>query len=219
MPNVTSMILVFDREGSIFTLLRELDLGLPLWRVTDPSRLEHVEQIELAVVASYADVPWDLLSSSDAPFDAIVLTDHFDEAEALDALGRGLSGYMDARGKPQALKAAIQGCLAGEPAYERRLVGRWLRGQRSCARSHCNAARLTERQQQVLHLVAQGLADKEIAERLGIATATAQKHVTNILERLHVTNRAAAAAAVCGLLTAPLRRLASVPQMGVPATA
>ncbi|MDQ6794715.1 MAG: LuxR C-terminal-related transcriptional regulator, partial [Chloroflexota bacterium] len=39
-----------------------------------------------------------------------------------------------------------------------------------------------------------GAADKEIARTLGITTATAQKHVTNLLRRLHVPNRAAAAA-------------------------
>ena len=67
-------------------------------------------------------------------------------------------------------------------------------------RSHASDRLLTARQRQVLELVAEGLADKEIGERLGIATVTAQKHVTNILERLHVPNRAAAAAAVCSLI-------------------
>ena len=43
-------------------------------------------------------------------------------------------------------------------------------------------------------LIARGAADKEIARSLGITTATAQKHVTNLLRRLNVPNRAAAVA-------------------------
>lgn len=205
------MILVFDKEGSTFATLRELDLGLPLWRVTDPSRLEKIDRIELAIVAAYGDVPWDLLSCAERPFDTMVLTKHFDEDEALDALGRGLVGYVDARSSSETLRLAIRDCLEGGQAHSPRIVGRWLRRQNSCARAHCNATRLTGRQREVLHLIAQGFADKEIGERLGIATATAQKHVTNILERLHVANRAAAAASVCGLaIMEPVRQLGSV---------
>lgn len=193
------MILVFDKEGAIFSTLRELELGLPLWRVTDPSRLESIDRIDLAIVAVYRDVPWDLLASAERPVDTMVLTKHFDEDEALDALARGLVGYVDATAGADSVRATIRGCLQGEPGYGPRVLGRWLHAQSSCVRAHCNATRLTDRQRQVLDLIAEGLADKEIAERLGIATATAQKHVTNILERLHVANRAAAAAAVCRL--------------------
>ncbi|HEY6957772.1 MAG TPA: response regulator transcription factor [Candidatus Limnocylindria bacterium] len=195
------MILVFDRDGAIFATLRELELDLPLWRVTDPSRLEKIDRIELAIVAVYEDVPWDLLASAERPFDTLVLTKRYDEDEALDALGRGLIGYLDANAAADSLRTAILSCLEGEPGYGPRVLGRWLHAQNTCVRAHCNVTRLTDRQREVLDLIAEGLADKEIAERLGIATATAQKHVTNILERLHVANRAAAAAAVCRLVT------------------
>lgn len=194
------MIMVFDREGSVFTMLRELDLGLPLWRVTDRTRLETVEHVELAIVADYRDVPWELLSGAEEPLATVVLTHRFDEDEALEAIGRGLIGYLDASGGHASLRTSIQHALDGEPAYGRKLLGRWLHEQTVCARAHCNAARLTDRQREVLRLIAEGFADKEIADRLGIATATAQKHVTNILERLGVANRAAAAAAVCQLV-------------------
>lgn len=205
------MILVFDRDGSIFSTLRELDLGLPLWRVQDPSRLEKVDRVELAIVSAFADVPWELIADAERPFETIVLTKRYDDAEALDALGRGLIGYIDVKAGEKHVRESIRGCLNGEPAYDPHVVGRWLRHRNSCARSHCNAGRLTERQREVLRLIAQGLADKEIAERLGIATATAQKHVTNILERLHVANRAAAAAAVCSLIVSePIHAIQSI---------
>lgn len=203
------MILVFDRDGSIFSTLRALDLGFPLWRVQDPSRLEKVDRVELAIVSAFSDVPWELIADADRSFETIVLTRRYDEAEALDALERGLIGYIDITAGEKHVRDSIRACLDGEPAYDPHIVGRWLRRQNSCARSHCNVRRLTERQREVLRLVAEGLADKEIAERLGIATATAQKHMTNILERLNVANRAAAAASVCSLiLTEPIRALA-----------
>ena len=72
--------------------------------------------------------------------------------------------------------------------------GRWLRS--------ADALPLTPRQRQVISLIARGAADKEIAESLGITTATAQKHVTNLLRRLKVPNRAAAVAVMAA--TSPL---------------
>jgi DNA-binding NarL/FixJ family response regulator len=52
--------------------------------------------------------------------------------------------------------------------------------------------RLTPRQRQIIELIARGMADKEIAATLGIATTTAEKHVAKLLDRLEVPNRAAA---------------------------
>ena len=193
------MILVFDARRTIFTRLLQLGLGVPLWHVSDPARLENVERVRLAVVAAYERVPWDLLPSQEG-FDLVVVTQRYATAEAAAAIERGLAGYLDADMEPASLRRAILGVLAGEPAYARSTIGGWLRRQRSCAEAHRSVAALTERQRQVVGMVAQGLADKEIAEQLGIATATAQKHVTNILERLRVTNRAAAAASTCPLL-------------------
>ena len=193
------VILVFDTEGAIFDTLRRLDLEVPLWRVTDRSRIEHADHVELAIVAAYSRGEWERLAAP-RQFDTMIVTTEFDADDALVALGRGFVGYMSDTTNPAALRATILGCLAGEPGYERRVLGRWIHAQIRCVRSHASDALLTARQRQVLNLVAEGLADKEIAERLGIATVTAQKHVTNILDRLRVPNRAAAVATVCGLI-------------------
>jgi DNA-binding NarL/FixJ family response regulator len=75
----------------------------------------------------------------------------------------------------------------------------WRRLERDAARS---VTALTPRQHEIVSLIARGATDKEIGAALGIATATAQKHVTNILQRLQVPNRAAAVAATAGLRTA-----------------
>jgi DNA-binding NarL/FixJ family response regulator len=54
---------------------------------------------------------------------------------------------------------------------------------------------LTDRQREVLTLIAEGLDNAEIAERLGISQRTARAHVSDVLRRLHVTNRTQAAVA------------------------
>ena len=67
-----------------------------------------------------------------------------------------------------------------------------------------NVPPLTPRQREVVMLIARGAADKEIGQALGIATATAQRHVSNVLRRLDVPNRAAAVGAVSGSLALKL---------------
>lgn len=66
--------------------------------------------------------------------------------------------------------------------------------QRQAARS--GAAYLTQRQRELVRLVAAGRTDRQIARQLGIAESTVRKHLQHVFERLQVTNRAAAAAAV-----------------------
>ena len=66
-------------------------------------------------------------------------------------------------------------------------------------------ARLTLREREILRLVDDGLSNKEIAQRLSLQTKTVKNHVSNILAKLGVANRAAAAAALRGS-RGPLRQ-------------
>lgn len=198
------MIVIFDERGEIFTKIRRLDLGLAIWLVNDPrglERLERLEQVDLGVVAQYEDARQDVVQlAEENRFGLLVLAERYDSDEAARSIDFGLVGYLHADMEPAALRRTILGVLAGEPAFARQIIGAWLRRQRTYFDARRGVAALTERQRQVVALIGQGLADKEIGERLGITTATAQKHVTNILDRLGVTNRAAAAAVTCSLL-------------------
>ena len=69
--------------------------------------------------------------------------------------------------------------------------------ERDGAASHA-LANLTTREREIARLVARGLANKQVAAKLGIATATVKDHVHNILEKTGFRNRAAIAAAVVG---------------------
>jgi len=56
----TSGVLVLDRTGAVFSLLRSLNLGVPLWRITTAAEIEHAD-ISLTVVAAYDETDWPLI--------------------------------------------------------------------------------------------------------------------------------------------------------------
>jgi len=196
-------ILVLDAEGTVFGRLRDLGLSGSLWRVTDPRRLAGVGGMDLGLYASAGRLDWSVADALIERCTTVVLAQDPQAADARDGLAHGLAGYLDAALPSDVLRRALSGVLRGELAYSRDVIGTWLRELRSPGRSPAAAA-LTPRQQQIVALIAQGASDKEIGGTLGIATATAQKHVTNILERLRVPNRAAAVAAVSSRLASRL---------------
>jgi DNA-binding NarL/FixJ family response regulator len=103
---------------------------------------------------------------------------------------------MDLGVSSRAMRRALVGALRGEPAYSRAVLSERIRIELGTAASRgARTLKLTPRQREVVALIATGASDKEIGTALGIATATAQKHVTHLLKRLDVPNRAAAVAA------------------------
>ncbi|MEK6227448.1 MAG: response regulator transcription factor [Chloroflexota bacterium] len=187
----TPGVLVVDRSGAVFSLLRSLNLGVPLWRITTAAEADHAD-ISLTVVATYEQTDWELIGELADNMTTVILTTNPSPSDAAHAVAMGVFGYVDTHLPSEALRRSILGALRGEHAYSRRILstliknGRWLRAS--------NALPLTPRQREVVMLIARGAADKEIARSLGITTATAQKHVTNLLRRLNVPNRAAAVA-------------------------
>ena len=190
-----SAVLVLDTDGTVFTRLREVGLPGSLWRVTDAKRLAGLGGMDLGIYAVNDRVDWAIADALGERCSTVILTKRPVTADARDGFAHGLAGYLDASLPTEVLRRALRGVLNGELAYSRDIIGAWLREMRSPSRTRAVAA-LTPRQQQIVALIAQGASDKEIGGTLGIATATAQKHVTNILERLRVPNRAAAVAAV-----------------------
>lgn len=193
-----SSVLVLDSIGSIFAALCELGMSASLWRVLEPRRLQALSGVDLAVLATYGRIDWGVADSLAERTPTLVIASHFDREEATTCFSRGLIGYLHAGLPSAALARALAGALRGEPAYGRDVTGTWLRARSAEATRAEETIDLTPRQRQIVALISRGATDKEIAGTLGIATATAQKHVTNILERLQVPNRAAAVAVVAG---------------------
>ncbi|MFF5201598.1 response regulator [Micromonospora sp. SD19] len=123
----------------------------------------------------------------------LVLTTFDTEADAFAALQAGASGFLLKNVPPEELLAAIRVVAQGDsvvaPSITRRLLDRFA-GQLGAAPSgDPRLAQLTEREREVLLLVAQGLSNAEIAARVHVAEATVKTHVGRILAKLQLRDR------------------------------
>jgi DNA-binding NarL/FixJ family response regulator len=110
-----------------------------------------------------------------------------------EALRSGASGFLLKDARPEDILNAVRVVAAGDallaPSVTRRLIER-LAAQPSTAHPPSSLTQLTERESAVLVLVAQGLSNAEIANRLHISLFTAKTHVSRILTKLHARDRA-----------------------------
>jgi DNA-binding NarL/FixJ family response regulator len=124
--------------------------------------------------------------------EVVVLTSFVDEEDVHAALAAGASGYLlkdrDADEVAAAIRAADQGELHLDPAVARRLTDSLRTSNREDP-----AAELTDREREILRLVAAGKANKQIAAELVISERTARTHVSNILRKLNLSSRTQAA--------------------------
>jgi DNA-binding NarL/FixJ family response regulator len=116
----------------------------------------------------------------------VVLTSFSDRERILAALDAGAVGYLLKDADPDELARAIRAAARGEaplhPRAARELLDR-----------HRGAPQLTDREHEILALVAQGLPNKLIARRLAISERTVKGHLTRVFERIGVTDRTQAA--------------------------
>lgn len=125
----------------------------------------------------------------------LVLTTYDVDAYVYEALRAGASGFLLKDAPRYQLLAAIRTVASGEtllaPAVTRRLVERHL--QRPGPNATAGAlADLTDRERQILELVARGLSNAEIAERLVLGESTVKTHVGRIFSKLGLRDRAQA---------------------------
>jgi DNA-binding NarL/FixJ family response regulator len=194
-------LLVVDADGGLFARIGTLELGIPMWRTArDPLELG-LDGSTLILLDSDQAPSWARVHEWIRCGPTVIATRQPTIPQALDALHAGALGYVDAATDDEALRRTLHGALRGESAFARSVLGVWLQYQRQ-PELPTMSARLTERQRQVVRLIAAGSTDREIALRLGIRQATAQKHVANTLRRLRVRNRAEAVGVI---LTDPFR--------------
>ncbi len=119
----------------------------------------------------------------------MVFTVHDDDLRVFEALKAGANGYMLKSSAPIALlegiRELVQGGAPMSASVARRLVDH-LRPATSHTTEH---EALTQREQGVLDLLAQGLLYKEIAEREGLSISTVKAHIHSIYKKLHVSSR------------------------------
>ena len=109
------------------------------------------------------------------------------------ALRAGASGFLLKETRPRDLLHAIEVVAAGEamitPSVTRRLIAEFA-ARRDPGQPPAALAALTDREREILRLVAQGLSNAEIAGRLVISPLTAKTHVSNVLRKLDCRDRA-----------------------------
>jgi DNA-binding NarL/FixJ family response regulator len=120
----------------------------------------------------------------------LVLTSFSDAERIVDALDAGAVGYMLKDAEPDDLIDAVRSVAQGDSPLHPR-VARQLLTARSARRS--TDQELTTREREVLGLVRDGLANKQIARRLGISERTVKAHLTSVFATIGVADRTAAA--------------------------
>ncbi|MET8349942.1 MULTISPECIES: response regulator transcription factor [unclassified Micromonospora] len=130
----------------------------------------------------------------------LMLSASGEQQSVLDAVKAGATGYLVKSTAPAEFLDAVRRTAAGDPVFTPGLAGLVLGEYRRLAAgpgsdagaaggAEPGAPRLTDRETEVLRLVAKGVSYKQIAQRLGLSHRTVQNHVQNTLGKLQLHNR------------------------------
>ena len=127
------------------------------------------------------------------PVKVLILTTFDLDEYVVDALRAGASGFLLKDSPPEDLVHAIRVIAAGDallaPSITRRLLDRFAAQTLPASGMPAGVADLTERELEVLRLVARGLSNAEIAETLVVGETTVKTHVSNVLSKLGLRDR------------------------------
>ncbi|WP_196467905.1 response regulator transcription factor [Planomonospora sp. ID91781] len=131
------------------------------------------------------------LAAADAPPRVLVLSASGEQDDVLEAVKAGASGYLLKSSSREEFLDAVRRTAEGDAVFTPGLAGLVLGEYRRLAARPVPAEgpRLTERETEVLRLVAKGLSYRQIAERLVLSHRTVQNHVQNTLNKLQLHNR------------------------------
>jgi len=138
------------------------------------------------------------LVAADPDVKVLVLSARGEHDDVLQAVKAGAIGYLVKSASREELLAAVERVAVGDPVFTPGLAGLVLGAFRTLAllpdppgtqAEGTGASRLTDRETEVLRLVAKGLSYKQIADRLVLSHRTVQNHVQNTLGKLHFHNR------------------------------
>jgi DNA-binding NarL/FixJ family response regulator len=121
----------------------------------------------------------------------LMLSASGEQQDVLDAVKAGATGYLVKSAQPADFLDAVRRTALGEPVFTPGLAGLVLGEYRRMAQAPVGGdePRLTDRETEVLRLVAKGLSYRQIAERLSVSHRTVQNHVQHTLGKLQLHNR------------------------------
>jgi NarL family two-component system response regulator LiaR len=123
----------------------------------------------------------------------LVLTSFAEDERVYGAIKAGALGYLLKDASPKDILAAIRAVHQGQPSISPVIAHKLMSELQRTSNLPPTEEPLTERELDILRLVAQGLPNLEIAEQLVISERTVRTHVSNILSKLHLANRTQAA--------------------------
>ena len=124
----------------------------------------------------------------------VVLTSYHDDEHVFPAIRAGALSYILKEVGPDELADAVRKAAVGEAVLHPQVAARVVRELHGARRDEPNAFHdLSERELEVLKLIAEGLSNAEISNRLFISEKTTKSHVSNILSKLHLADRTQAA--------------------------
>jgi DNA-binding NarL/FixJ family response regulator len=133
-----------------------------------------------------------LVADGDAPR-VLMLTTFGEDEYVYDAMKSGASGFLLKDVRPEQLAEAVRLVAAGDallaPAITRRLVEEFVRRPPPGSGPPAELTLLTERELEVLKLIARGLSNAEIAAELFLSEATVKTHITHVLTKLNLRDR------------------------------
>jgi DNA-binding NarL/FixJ family response regulator len=136
------------------------------------------------------------LSASDPGIGVIALTTYADDETVMAALQAGARGYLTKDAGAEQIRAAVEDVAAGEaaldPAVQKHLIAAVAEG--AAAEPDALPDGLTPREAEVLGLIAAGLSNNEIADRLVVSAATVKSHVNHLFAKIGARDRAQAVA-------------------------
>ncbi len=140
-----------------------------------------------------------LLTALDPPVTVVMLTTFGDKENVTRALRAGANGFVLKDCRPEELIQAVRAAAAGDavlsPAVTAHVVRRIRQDDRAAGTREATerVAALTGREREVLAMLGSGLANAQIAQRMGVETGTVKVHVGRILAKLGAANRVQAA--------------------------
>jgi DNA-binding NarL/FixJ family response regulator len=125
----------------------------------------------------------------------LMLTVAADDDSVLDAVRAGACGYLLKNARLPEIVNGVRAAAAGESVFASRVAGVLVASVRQASprSEHSDAVGLTERERDVLALLAEGYDNSAIAARLYVSTSTVKNHVSRVLEKLGLDNRVQAA--------------------------
>jgi NarL family two-component system response regulator LiaR len=119
----------------------------------------------------------------------LILSSFDDEYRVLLCIKAGAAGYLLKESTPEELIQAIREVHAGRKSLPAPIVDRLMQALSHDSSTASDQDELTERENEVIRCVAKGASNKEIAEKLNISERTVIKHISNIMNKLNLTNR------------------------------